>query len=795
MDTATPSSSGRAHRLRPLSVAAAVLGLPLVYWLVRTLDPALAQAGLDVVILNALPALILLVLLWILTRRPFLALVLTCLLLRALFTVHEVKLLHTEQPLVPGDFTLIGQVVRDLGFYVRYASFSWVHIGALLAIVFGVMEKPWLPLKRMPRAIGAALLLILGTSLFAGWKPWSNLYSVERMQFKAWSPRDSAGSAGMLGHFLWMTWHTQRSLPEPDTDLLDHFRKHQQDATAENGQRPETRTPPDIVIVQSESLFDPGRMRAFDGSPHLGTLRGLSPRALSGNLRVPAYGGLTTRTEFEVLTGYPIRTFNAAYPYQGLVHRPIHALPRTLRDAGYRTIAIHPYAPHFYRRNTVYPLLGFDTFLSASDFRGSDYHGHYISDAAVTTKLISLLEDSGPPMLLFVVTMENHGPWNARRPLDPEALATIAVPDSLDPESALALRMYLHHLDRADLALRDLVDFIDARERETWLLFFGDHLPALQGAFEHLGFKDDRPPWSQPVPYLLLSNRRELQGTRDLESHELADLLLEHAGLELDPFFSSRTALRRMQEDPDAEPVDAESVLTNLVLERYQARIEESVTRAPGIEARIATVDAWGPKGTETVRHAADAEPAPSAIWLRVEGMDPERTLRVRMSGVLLDGHAEGNVIFGHLSAAQKLVLFSEPARHSLELVDTESGEWQAVGEFEVRRRAARLRLANGKRAASFCPIDGWGPKESPRDASANLQPDGSLGLWFRASCWPRSVLVLFGDVELEATRDDQVVTVAVPRRLFAHGGSITLGIADKSNNERVGVGTLNITD
>ncbi|HRQ65126.1 MAG TPA: LTA synthase family protein [Xanthomonadaceae bacterium] len=795
MEKTEHPSRTAAHVSRGFSVLAAACALPFLLWLVWSQDTALADASAAVVALNALPALLLFAVVWILTRRPFLALIVTVAIVHAMIVAHEIKLLQTEQPLVPADFALVPQIVREFGFYSRYVTFSWTTLLVLLAVGLGIVERPFLPLSGIRRAIGVAVVLALGISLVGGWQPWPSIYSENRLGLIAWSPRDSAASAGMFGHFLWMTWHIRLALPAPDQALLADFRNRMNHVDDAEPTRAHVQDLPDIVIVQSESLFDPGRLRGLQSDRFLVEMRRLSARGLSGNLKVPAYGGLTTLTEFEVLTGYPVRTFNTPYPYQTLVHRPLHALPRSLQSLGYRTVAIHPYAPHFYRRNAVYPLLGFDAFLSVSDFKGEDYHGFYISDEALTRRIEALLSRADQPLLTFAVTIENHGPWQLGRPLDTEALARIEVPPELGAEDALSLRMYLHHLERADRALGELVAFIDARDRETLLLFFGDHLPALHGVFEQLGFENDLPPWVQPVPYLLLSNKRDLQGRKNLESHDLAALLLEYAGLNHDPYFADRTALRISVGHTATELPDAEAVLTHLTLERYLASVDADVAADSGIESWIADVEAWGPRGAEQVRSVLHMGNAPAAIWMKLSLADRHRPIRVRMGGLLIDSHWDDDVLVARMTDTQRTALLSRQGPLDVELVDPSTNERQHVGEFQVRKRAARIRLDDGRRAEAFCAVDGWGPTETPRDGSANPQPDGSLGLWFRASCWPPSPTVLFGDVELEATLDDQLVTAIVPRLLLADAGPVAIGVRDRANGDRLGIGTLLVVD
>jgi hypothetical protein len=770
----------------------ALLALPLLALQAWLVDPALRGADPLLIGLNTLPAALMFALLWLLARRPLPALIAVAALVQVMHALHQTKLLHTEQPLIPGDLGLLPQILRELPFYLRYVDSLWPLSLLMLLLLAALTARPWLPVATTTRALAIAAMAVACTGLFRGWPPWNHIYSDRHLDLAAWSPRQSAERVGMLAHFTWLSGHTQLALPAPDRGLIARFEAALDPAVAPAAAFPEL---PDIVIVQSESLFDPGRLSGLRGEDFLPNLRRIAASALSGDLRVPAYGGLTTRTEFEVLTGYPVRLFNTAYPYQGLVHRPIHTLPRSLREAGYRTIAIHPYAAHFYRRNQVYPRLGFHGFLSVEDFADGDRHGYYVSDAALTQRLLSLLDAATEPLLLFAVTMENHGPWDAERPIDPDDIATIEIPEGLEPGDALALRLYLHHLMRADQALGVLASQVETRDRATLVLFFGDHLPALHGVFATLGFADGRAPTEQPVPWLLFGNRPLPNGRIDLESHELAALVAGLAGVP-DPYFE-RLALLRDGGDTLASALGADLGLLRdqLALARYAEGVAAGPIRDPVGPRQLAAVADWQPQSAEVWRTAEDVEDLPATLWVRVDDLGPDKLLQLRVGPLLLRAQREETTLVAHLDPQQQRVLFARPGRLPVELVDRLSGASQRVGEIDVRARAARVKLADGRIARSLCPVEAWGPEGSARDASGNLQPDGSLGLWFRAGCWPREPVVRFGDLDLPATLEERLLTAAVPLDALRVPGPVAIGVFDRRTGDHLAIGMFSLWD
>jgi hypothetical protein len=792
VDHVNPQGPNRARRAAPASRMAALLALPLLALQAWLVDPALRGADPLLIGLNTLPAALMFALLWLLGRRPLPALIAVAALVQGMHAVHQTKLLHTEQPLIPGDLGLLPQILRELPFYLRYVDSLWPLSLVMLLLLAALAARPWLPLAPTARAVAIAAMAVACTGLFRGWPPWNHIYSDRHLDLAPWSPRQSAEGVGMLAHFTWLSGNTQLALPAPDRALIARFEAVMDPAVAPVAAFPAL---PDIIIVQSESLFDPGRLRGLHGGDFLPNLRRIAANALSGDLRVPAYGGLTSRTEFEVLTGYPVRLFNTPYPYQGLVHRPIHALPRSTREAGYRNIAIHPYAAHFYRRNQVYPRLGFHSFLSVEDFADGDRHGYYVSDAALTERMLSLLDAADEPLLLFAVTMENHGPWDAERPIDPDAIAAIEIPEGLEPADALALRLYLHHLLRADQALGVLAAHVEKRDRATLVLFFGDHLPALHGVFATLGFADGRAPTEQPVPWLLFGNRPLPTGRMDLESHELAALVAGLAGVP-DPYFE-RLALLRDAGASLASALDADLGLLRdqLALARYAEAAAAHPTRVPAGQGPLAEVVDWQPRSAESWRTSADVEALPETLWVRLDHIGPDQLLTLRIGQLTLRAQREEATLVAHLDLQQRRALFAHPAKLPVALIDRVSGASQQIGEIEVRARAARARLADGRTAHSLCPVEAWGPEGSGRDASGNLQPDGSLGLWFRAGCWPREPIVRFGDLELPGSLEDRLLTAAVPLEALRVPGPVAIGVLDRPTGEHLAVGMFSLWD
>lgn len=252
------------------------------------------------------------------------------------------------------------------------------------------------------------------------------------------------------------------------------------------------KTLPHIVIVQSEAFFDPREWLAGLPQALLPNWDSMKLQGFgSGPLTVPAWGANTVRSEAAFLTGIN----NAALgmhrftPYRPLAKQPLPGLVSALKHIGYRCITVHPYPASFYGRAQVMPALGFDEFIDITDFGASDRDGQYISDGAVARKVHALLEQSTEdPLMVFAITMENHGPLNLESaPSEWRDCLPHDTEQRLASQDANMLAVYLRHLHNADSMLGELRHSLNAQARHGLLCWYGDHVPIMEGAYAALG--------------------------------------------------------------------------------------------------------------------------------------------------------------------------------------------------------------------------------------------------------------------------------------------------------------------
>ena len=166
---------------------------------------------------------------------------------------------------------------------------------------------------------------------------------------------------------------------------------------------------PDIIIVMSESFWDPTKLPGVTITPDpIPTVRETS----SGSMFSPEFGGMTANIEFEALTGFS----NAFLPYGSIPYQQYirgaaalaRHLParRRLRDAGAASVQRMVLEPQ-----PRLQAFGFERFLSEERMPPIAKRGPLASDAAFTEEIIRQADLMRKPFFFFAVTLQGHGPY------------------------------------------------------------------------------------------------------------------------------------------------------------------------------------------------------------------------------------------------------------------------------------------------------------------------------------------------------------------------------------------------
>ena len=314
---------------------------------------------------------------------------------------------------------------------------------------------------------------------------------------------------------------------------------------------------PTIIYVMDESYWDVSELEQYgvtfdtDVSPNLHALQQTSAY---GKVYSPSFGGGTCDVEFEALTGHSVGFLpSGCKPYQQHVTRPMFALPSYLKDRGYQTAAVHCYYAKYWSRNTAYPNLGFDDFVSLEDMRGVEkvrgyyWKGGLVTDASMGEQIIGEYERlkaaSDAPVFLHAVTMQNHTNYNAANYPDDQRVHVTSAPAGLKASTVGALEDFATGVRDADALLGQLVSYFSQVDEPVILVFWGDHYNPIDSGYDvytATGYAsaDSADPRLHQTTLLMWSNYSSCQvdlGT--IAAYEISPVMMDLFGLEQPLYF------------------------------------------------------------------------------------------------------------------------------------------------------------------------------------------------------------------------------------------------------------------
>ena len=260
----------------------------------------------------------------------------------------------------------------------------------------------------------------------------------------------------------------------------------------------ESEQSPTIIYVMDESYWDVSELEqygfAFDTDVSA-NLHRLQETSAFGRAYSPSFGGGTCDVEFEALTGYSVSYLpNGSKPYQQHVTRPMFSLPNYLKTQGYQTAAVHCFWAKYWSRDTAYPNLGLDTFLSLEKMTHvNKVRRHYwtsglVTDDSMADQIIQQYENmkasSDAPVFLHAVTMQNHTNYNKDNYPDDQRVKVLNAPSGISRSTLGALEDFATGIRDADAMLGRLTDYFSQVDEPVILVFWGDHYNPIDSNYD-----------------------------------------------------------------------------------------------------------------------------------------------------------------------------------------------------------------------------------------------------------------------------------------------------------------------
>jgi hypothetical protein len=522
----------KKHRGAILGYIAFLVGMAILLnaflqW--RIGQPGFITNNIPLFFAGAVPLFCILLIAYGIFGNPFLgtSIIFACAVL--LTYADTIKVALRMEHVFPGDLEMFLHLDELAGMYnTEDALPQWFLCGALVAIgviiTLLLQKKKWRsdadePNRQTRKQIrhrvvcrsafvvgGLALLLLITWPLRS---PQTGSIPVVGYTYIAWNQTMNYQSNGFVAAFISNLKVVGMEEPENYSEqaVASIVEKYQAKARIVNFLRtPLQDLGVDVVYVMNESFSDPDRfsdLYPWDGpsTELMPELHRIEREAAHGWLYSPRYGGGTANIEYEVLTGFSTYFTGWAYPYQSMLPG-MERFPSTARlfqNAGYHTIGLHPYGATMYRRNTVYPIMGFDEFHGEDEFQNKahDRSSTYISDASAYSEVEAYLEADAEGHFLTLVTMQNHPQYGKQ--FKDHTFRSDAYEETYSERRKIEDYMELIH--SSDAATGIFIDWVSAREKPTAVVFWGDHLPGVYGRL-----LEEDPARAYETPYFIYAN-------------------------------------------------------------------------------------------------------------------------------------------------------------------------------------------------------------------------------------------------------------------------------------------------
>ena len=440
--------------------------------------------------------------------------------------------LFRGNPLLPSDLLAWQTGMSVASNYEVSITEGFIVATILMYLVFVLackLEKPKKSPTVINRIIVAASFLVISSMVYGTFFS-TNLIESKIRVLDFFAPKYTYITYGTAFGFVANVKAMETQ--EPEGYSVDKV-KSALEATAETGdEETVTDKKPNIIVIMNEAYSDLSLVGNFETNmDYRPFTRTLTENTTQGTMYVSVFGGATSDTEYEFLTGNSMAVLpQNCVPYQQFVTDPTDSLAATLKAQGYYNIAIHPYEPSGYKRDLVYPLLGFDEFLSKDDFEDPEYIRNYISDRSSYQKIIEEYEAKGKdqPLFIFNVTMQDHGGYSSEQLFSDEETVKLT-----DMPGFEAVEQYLSLQRKSDQAFQVLTDYFSKQEEPTIILMFGDHQPVAFSVFYNSeASQPEEYRQKYTVPFILWANYDIPEDDVDnISANYLSTYLLNVAGL------------------------------------------------------------------------------------------------------------------------------------------------------------------------------------------------------------------------------------------------------------------------
>lgn len=429
----------------------------------------------------------------------------------AIFNIIQIisfyKIEAVSKPFWPEDILLAGNAMQIAGY--GGIEFKWIiALQVILTIILLLIQflitryTKYEKTLRIPTRVimGILSLAILCVSCLFN---WTNIRGFVKDNF------NNETNYSIYGSTVEFFRNAYKLVQKPKLDIyskerLDKIKEESSKLENNNNENSEEEKP-NIIVIMAESFSDITKSKYFEFEEDpLPTYRELIKSYPHGNTVVSIFGGETSMSEFEFLTGSSTRFLDGTkYPYSQIVKDDTKSIVTTLKDNGYYTTAIHANDGSFYNRDMAYKYLGFDRLVFKDDMEKIDnVYDDCVSDMDTAEEIVRQYESiNDKNKFIFAITMETHVPYNSDRYKEKEIKEKLT--KAIPATELLECETYIQGIHNFDKSIKYLTEYFSKKDEKVMLVFYGDHLPAFKTIYYN-EYKDSIEKYK--TPYCIWTN-------------------------------------------------------------------------------------------------------------------------------------------------------------------------------------------------------------------------------------------------------------------------------------------------
>ena len=425
------------------------------------------QSGFLLVI-NILPAVVLLFFLYGLVGRAWLAFLLDGAIVLGLSLGHYFKLVFRDDPLYFEDMLILREAKAMAG-SDHYALFIDKRIVvALLCWALGTVLLFFLvrgKARGWKRRLGTVLAAVAVSAVVAPvYLDESRYDSVENYAYlNRWAATQDYISHGFFYPFI----HSITEMVETPPEGYSQEETEEILASYTDADVPEGRKV-NVISLMREAYVDFSRydIEGLDCSGY-DLYHQLEAESYHGDLVTNIFAGGTIDSERCFLTGeYKVRNYRSN----------TNSYVWYLREQGYTVEGSHPYYQWFYNRQNINGYLGFENYRFLEEDYENLTQAYLPEDGILLPEIYNDFvanKETGKPYFSFNVNIQSHGPYSTT---DYYGTVDYLTGDYTDG-CKNAMNNYMAAIMNSDVELMKLVDQLRSEEEPVVLILFSDHLP------------------------------------------------------------------------------------------------------------------------------------------------------------------------------------------------------------------------------------------------------------------------------------------------------------------------------